>query len=202
MTTKKRGTLKAVINLPLGAIKPLAILTVSGIDYQDNAQVPSAYQYWGDISTDGCVLLDRIVPGVYRLTIYAEGIFGDYIMDNVIIEEGKLTTKNIEWNPETNGIELWRIGTPDKSSGEFRSGNQPDLTHPLHLPQYRIYWAQASSDFLTNFPHGVNFTVGQDDVSTALNVVHWSTYGGSGNTVGSLVIFVEKKASDALLSFD
>lgn len=76
-------------------------------------------------------------------------------------------------------LHRWRVGVPDKSSGEFRSGNQPDPTHPLHPAAYRIYWGQKSADFLLNFPDGVNFTVGKDDVSVAMNVAHWATFGGS-----------------------
>lgn len=52
---------------------------------------------------------------------HSTGIFGDYIQDNVVVEAGKTTTlSNVIWRPEYAGRELWRIGIPDKTSGEQR----------------------------------------------------------------------------------
>ncbi|KAG0146650.1 hypothetical protein CROQUDRAFT_62650 [Cronartium quercuum f. sp. fusiforme G11] len=199
MPSSARGSFQAQVALPSGANNPVAILSANGLDYQDNAQDPHAYQYWEEIP-NGAVAISGVRPGTYRLTIYADGIFGDYTQDGIVITAGKSTTQRITWHPESNGVELWRIGTPDKTSGEFKAGNELDLSHFLHPPAYRIYWAQKSSDFIDNFPNGVNYTVGKDNVSTAMNVAHWSTYGG--NAVRPHVVIGTGNINNWTVNFD
>lgn len=60
----------------------------------------------------------------------ATGIFGDYIQDNVVIEAKKNTNVEATWVAESAGTELWRIGVPDKTAGEFKNGWERDTTHP------------------------------------------------------------------------
>lgn len=175
-----RGVFNAKISLPKGAIKPLAVLTVSGYDFQDNQFDTKAYQYWGDI-VNGTVSIPTVKAGVYRLTVYAEGIFGQYTQDNITVVAGKTTTLSTKWTPESSGTELWRIGVPDKSSGEYAHGYEPDLTHPLHPEQYRSYW--PVHDFPTDFPDGVVYTVGKSDFGKDFNYVHWSVFGGYSNVL-------------------
>ncbi|KAF2016946.1 polysaccharide lyase family 4 protein [Aaosphaeria arxii CBS 175.79] len=178
--TSGRGTLKGKINLPKGATDPIAVLAQSGVDFQDNVLDPKAYQYWANIDKAGKVSIPRVKAGKYRLTVYAHGIFGDYVQDDILISEGKTTTIDAKWTPETAGTELWRIGTPDKSSGEFRHGYAPS-DRSLHPQEYRVYW--AAYDFVDEFPKGVTYKVGKDDPAKALNYVHWSVFGGKANYV-------------------
>jgi rhamnogalacturonan endolyase len=177
--TSGRGSLKAKVNLPKGATNPIAILTESGHNYQDNVFDTKAYQYWEDISAAGEVTIPRVVPGTYRLTIYADNIFGDYIQDPISITAQKETSINATWTPESAGKELFRIGVPDKSSGDYRHGAAASPTHPLLTEEYRLYW--GAYDFVTDFPSGVSYKVGQDDPATALNYVHWAVFGGKAN---------------------
>jgi rhamnogalacturonan endolyase len=177
-----RTTFKAKVSLPKGATKPLAILSQNGVDYQDNVEDTKAYQYWADIDTKtGLVSIPAVKAGTYRLTIYAEGIFGDYVQDNVKVSLGKVTTLNVKWDEKSCGTELWRIGVPDKSSGEYRHGYEKDLSHPLQPEQYRSYW--PVHDFPTDYPDGVVYTVGKSDYSKDFNYVHWSVFGGYGNSI-------------------
>jgi hypothetical protein len=53
------------------------------------------------------------------------------------------------------------------------------LTTPLLTEEYRLYW--AAYDFFDEFPQGVMYKVGRDDLAKALNYVHWSVYGGKAN---------------------
>ncbi|KAE8328080.1 galactose mutarotase-like domain-containing protein [Aspergillus sergii] len=179
--TSGRGSWKAVISLPEGAKNPVAVLSLEGVDFQDNSNDSDAYQYWADIdSSSGKVQIDRIRAGRYRLTVYADGVFGDFVHDGIVVEAGKNSDGGtLLWKPDSAGKELWRIGTPDKSGGEWRHGNVKDKTHPLHPPEYRIYWGQY--DFITDFPNGVNFHVGSSDESRDFNYIHWSVFGGSAN---------------------
>jgi len=177
-----RTTFNAKVSLPKGAVKPLAVLSVSGVDFQDNQVDTTAYQYWGDIDPkSGAVSIPAVKAGTYRLTVYAEGIFGQYTQDNIKIVAGKTSTLNVKWEEEDCGTELWRIGVPDKSSGEYKHGYELDLTHPLHPEQYRSYW--PVHDFPTDFPKGVVYTVGKSDFSQDFNYVHWSVFGGYSNVL-------------------
>lgn len=73
VTTSGRGTFRAKIKLPNGAKKPLAVLSVSGYDFQANEIDTKALQYWGDIKSDGSIEIPRVKAGNYRLTVYADG---------------------------------------------------------------------------------------------------------------------------------
>jgi rhamnogalacturonan endolyase len=154
-----RGTFKASVTLPKGAKRPLAVLALSGSDFQDNNQDGNAYQYWADIDGSGRVTIPSVKAGTYRLTIYADDIFGQYEQDGIVIKAGSVATASATWEAESAGTELWRIGTPDKSSGEFRHGNEKDTTHPLQPRQFRLYWGEH--DFPDDFPEGVNYHVGK-----------------------------------------
>ncbi|KAF8606877.1 galactose mutarotase-like protein [Ceratobasidium sp. AG-I] len=177
VTTSHRGTFSLKVNIPVGAKNTIAILSQNGVDPQDNAEDISAYQYWGNVSRSGRLNIPRVKEGIYRLTIYADGIFGQYEEDNIVISAGKTNQHSVKWTPESSGSEIWRVGTPDKTAGEFRHGFAGDPSHPLHPEEYRIYWGQW--DFPTDFPNGVNYTVGVSDASKDWNYVHWSVFGPS-----------------------
>lgn len=172
-----RTTWTGHINLPTGAQRPIAVLSANGSDFQDNAFDTKAYQYWSDIDpTTGHVSIPAVKPGTYRLTVYSDGIFGQYIQDNITIAAGNLPTAHAHWTEETAGSEIFRIGTPDKSSGEYLHGYTPDPNHPLHPSQYRAYW--ATHDFPSDFPNGVVYHVGKSNPAVHFNYVHWSVFGG------------------------
>lgn len=175
--TSSRGKWSSKIHLPDGAINPVVILSAPGLDYQDNGFDVNAYQYWVTPDAKGNIAIDKIKPGNYRVTAYAEGIFGDFVYENITIAAGKTTnTGTLQWRAESAGTELWRIGTPDKSAGEFRHGNAPSSRSGA-IDEFRVYW--GAYDFPTDFPNGVNFTVGKSDIATDLNYVHWSVYGST-----------------------
>ncbi|PGH18347.1 hypothetical protein AJ80_04525 [Polytolypa hystricis UAMH7299] len=181
VTTRQRGSWKAKLDLPPGAKNPIAVLSVSGVDFQDNVEDAAAYQYWADIDSSGLVNIDRVKADTYRLTVYADGIFAQYEQDGIVINPARQTDSGtIRWTAESAGKELWRIGTPDKSSGEYRHGRTPDPTHPLQLPEHLIYW--GAYDFVEDFPDGVTFTVGESKESEDFNYVQWSVFGGKGNS--------------------
>ncbi|KAG8688852.1 hypothetical protein FRC08_011232, partial [Ceratobasidium sp. 394] len=106
-------------------------------------------------------------------------IFGQYEEDRIVISAGKTTQHTVKWVPESAGAELWRIGTPDKTAGEFRHGFEGDPSHPLHPEEYRIYSAAIRWDFPTDFPTGINYTVGTSNAARDWNYVHWSVFGPS-----------------------
>ncbi|QDS76559.1 hypothetical protein FKW77_006790 [Venturia effusa] len=179
--TSSRGTFKALVKLPSGTCdNPIAVLAQNGVDFQDNAQSITDYQYWADIDPKtGLVIIPRVKAGTYRLTIYADGVFGWYTQDDIVVKAGETVSVDVTWDAESAGTELWRIGTPDKSAGEFKHGYTPDPSHPNQIEEYRVYW--GAYDFPTDFPEGVNFRVGESKESEDWNYIHWSVYGGYAN---------------------
>ena len=144
--------------------------------------------------------LDGVKAGTYRLTVYASGVFGQYTEDDIVVQAGERTTTTAIWKPDSSGLELWRVGTPDKSSGEYRHGYAKDPTHPLHPAEHRIYF--AAYDFVDDFPEGVRFEVGKDDVAIDLNYVHWSVFGGYGNSVRPERYYGDGNVNNWTLLFD
>jgi len=175
--TSRRGELAGKIDLPKSAKNPVAVLSASGMHFQDNPAAPHEFQYWANINAkSGKFEFERVVDGKYRLTAYADGVFGEFFVDGVVVKAGKVTSiKGLKWKEESSGNEIWRIGTPDRSSGEFRHGNKRDETHPIGLREHLIFW--GAYDFPTDFPQGVNYTVGVSDPATDPNYVHWSVFG-------------------------
>ncbi|KAI8952028.1 rhamnogalacturonate lyase [Xylaria longipes] len=176
--TSKRATFKATIQLPSGAKRPIAVLSENKQDFQLNVFDHSSLQYWADVGSSGSVEIPMVKAGSYRLTVFADGVFGWFIQDDVIVS-ATATPLAFEWSPESAGKEVWRIGTPDKSAGEYKHGYAPDTSKPLQPEQYRIYWAKW--DFPTDFPDGVVFKVGESVESEDLNYIHWSWFPGYAN---------------------
>ncbi|OJD31024.1 rhamnogalacturonate lyase b [Diplodia corticola] len=198
--TSGRGTWHGIVTLPAATnnattpswSRPLAILTATGLDFQDNALNTTAYQYWADLSIapngTAVATIPRVKAGTYRLTILADGLFGQHIQDGIVIDPNGATTTTLSTVVEDSaGTELWRIGTPDRSAGEFRHGVAVDTTKPLQPEQYRVYWAKY--DFPTDFPDGVRFRVGESDEVADWNYVHWSSFGGKANAVRTETLF-------------
>ncbi|KAF9884626.1 hypothetical protein FE257_001448 [Aspergillus nanangensis] len=175
MPSSKRGSVQGQVKLPHGATRAIAILSVDGQYFQDNSVDPAAHQYWVEMEDSGKFRIDHVTQGKYRLTVYADGIFGDYVRDGVQVRAGKATQVHDTWKAESAGVEVWRLGTPDKSSGEFLHGVARDQSRPLHPPEHLIYW--GAYDWQEDFPQGVNYTIGHSDPATDFNTVHWSVYG-------------------------
>ncbi|KAI9155201.1 polysaccharide lyase family 4 protein [Paramyrothecium foliicola] len=132
--------------------------------------------------SSGSIVIPRVIEGTYRLTVYADGILGWFIQDEVQVKLGCQKRRQYTWSEESAGPgarEIWRIGTPDKSSGESRRGDTPTQDKTLHPPEYRQYWAQF--DFGKDFPDVVHFKVGESDVAKDLNYVHWSVFSDKSN---------------------
>ncbi|KAH8847332.1 hypothetical protein MCOR27_005215 [Pyricularia oryzae] len=178
--TSSRSTFRLHVDLPQGAQNPVAILTENHHYHQDNVYDTKALQYWTRISPNGDAAIPRVAHGSYRLTIIADGIFGDYVKDDVVVSVSPTAPRtHARWREESAGTEIFRIGTPDKSSGEFKHGYEPDQTKPLQPEQYRIYW--GAYDFVEDFPNGVTFKVGESKEVDDMNYIHWSVFGGRGN---------------------
>ncbi|KAI1426184.1 rhamnogalacturonate lyase [Xylaria sp. FL1777] len=176
----KRTTFKATIQLPGDATRPIAVLSENKQDFQLNVFNQSSLQYWADIDpSTGSVEIPMVKAGIYRLTVFADGIFGWFIQDDVTVSTSAASPLDFTWEPESAGDEVWRIGTPDKSAGEYKHGYVPDTSKPLQPLEYRIYWAKW--DFPSDFPDGVVFRVGESSAREDFNYIHWSWFPGYAN---------------------
>ncbi|KAL4811328.1 galactose mutarotase-like domain-containing protein [Aspergillus unguis] len=175
--SKKRTTFEGRVNMPKGAKRAIIVLSENEQDFQLNVFHPESKQYWADID-NGRFSIPRVVEGTYRVTIYADGIFGWFIEDNITVSK-KSKKATFTWKEESSGKELWRIGTPDKSAGEYLHGYELDTSKPLEPEQYRIYW--GTYDWISDFPDGVNFHIGESDEGKDLNYIHWSFFPAQGN---------------------
>ncbi|KAI0022748.1 rhamnogalacturonate lyase [Xylariomycetidae sp. FL0641] len=198
--SKGRTSWELHAELPENAKNAIAVLTYNGVDFQDNVFGTTAYQYWAEIDSNGHASVPQVKADTYRLTIYADGIFGQYVQDDLELVAGEPLNTSVKWIEESQGQEIFRIGTPDKSSGEYRHGYALDPTHPLHPEQYRNYWAVY--DFVEDFPEGVSFKVGEGDVAADLNYVHWSVFGGYGNSIRADPYYGDGNVNNWTLIFD
>ncbi|POS81785.1 hypothetical protein EPUL_006280, partial [Erysiphe pulchra] len=162
--TSGRGTWKGSIRLPRDAKKPIAILTQNKADFQDNVIDTKAYQYWADIDpSSGAVQIPRVKAGAYRLTVYAEGIFGHFTQDNIVVKPGE------------DGIHQGSMGRPRAVASIAMAMSVIQLTRCI-LKNTVIYW--AAYDYPTDFPKRRPVQGRGSDVAKDLNYVHWSVFGG------------------------
>lgn len=173
--SSRRGGIRGCLELPDKVENPTAVLTADKQYVQDNSADPRAHQYWTDIDERGKFRIDRVKEGNYRLTVYGGGVFGDFVLDSISVTAGEISNITGVWQAESAGREIWRLGTPDKSCGEFRHGNIPERAHPLHPPEYLIYW--GAYFWQKEFPNGIKYTIGQSDPAVDFNTVHWSVFG-------------------------
>ena len=118
------------------------------VDWQLDAK---HYEFWTRGRDDGRFQIENVRPGVYTLHAIADGVLGEFSQSNIVVEAGRpLQLGALRWEPVRYGRQLWEIGVPNRSAGEFRHGD--------HYWQWGLYY-----DYTNEFPHDVNYTVGQSD---------------------------------------
>lgn len=109
------------------------------------------YQYWVRAQPDGSFTLAGVRPGDYVLHAFVDGVMGEFARSGIKVEAGVAKDAGeIVWTPERAGDVLWQIGVPDRNAAEFRNGDR------------YWYWGNYLK-FKTDFPKGVDYTVGKSD---------------------------------------
>jgi rhamnogalacturonan endolyase len=119
-----------------------------------------AYQFWVHARPDGSFAIPAVRPGTYTLYAFTPGVMDQFRRDDILVKPGTpLALGTLTWTPLRFGQQLWQIGTPDRSAAEFRHGDN-----------YRQWglWQK----FPTDFPHGVNYIIGQSHPATDWNYAH------------------------------
>ncbi len=108
------------------------------------------YQFWTRADyRNGSFAIPNVRPGKYTLYAFANGVMDEYVKDDIVVESGKtVELGDIMWKPVRYGRQLWQIGNPDRTAGEFRHGDD-----------YRKWglWHEYPKDF----PSDVDFTIGK-----------------------------------------
>jgi rhamnogalacturonan endolyase len=117
--------------------------------------------YWFFVRTaaDGSFVLPNVRPGNYSLSIDQAGEWGEFRRDNIIVTDG--TTADLgglTFTPESHGKTIWQIGIPDRTSKEFRNGN--------NFHQWDNYLTYRAC-----FPHDVDYVIGKSDYAHDWNYI-------------------------------
>ncbi len=137
------------------------------------------YQFFSDGADDGTFLITKVRPGIYTLHAYADGVLGEYMQADVIVEPGKtLNLGQIDWKPVRYGHQVWEIGYPDHSASEFFKGKQAwlwgwNLRYALLFPN-DVTYTVGKSDwhkdwFFEQVPHATNLSFVNPDAKDPAN---------------------------------
>ena len=118
------------------------------IDWQTDGK---HYQYWTRADAAGRFTIPNARPGTYTLYAFTDGVLGEFSRAEARVEQGKTTDLGeLTWTPVRFGRQLWEIGIPNRSAGEFRHGD--------HYWQWGLY-----NLYPQEFPNDVDFVVGKSD---------------------------------------
>ena len=106
----------------------------------------------------------RSGPGRYTLFVSGADQFADFRREDVEVEAGKDTDLGeLKWEPIKHGRRLWQIGVADRSSAEFKGGD--DYRHYGNFLRYP-----------KDFANDVTFVVGKSKEAEDWNFAQWSWY--------------------------
>ena len=87
------------------------------MDWQNDAK---NYEFWVRGDADGSFTIPNVRPGQYTLHAIADGVLGEYVLSNVTVTAGsKLNLGKLDWQPVRYGQQVWDIGIPNRTGGNF-----------------------------------------------------------------------------------
>jgi rhamnogalacturonan endolyase len=126
------------------------------VDWQHDGKF---YQYWTRGDAQGNFNITDVRPGTFTLHAFADGVLGEYAQANVTVVPGKpIDMGSIVWTPVRYGRQLWEIGIPDRTSGEFLNGD--------HYWRWGIY-----NEYPKQFPNDVHYVIGKSDFRKDWNMM-------------------------------
>jgi rhamnogalacturonan endolyase len=134
-----------------------------GFQYQS-----AGYQYWVRAGADGSFTIPSVRPGSYTLYAFTNGAVGEFSKNTVLVTAGQtLALGDLEWDVPHHGTKIaWEIGVPDRSSREFKHGN--DFYVPL------LY-----KSFPKEFKNPLEYYVGKSDWTKDWNYAQSYYFDGS-----------------------
>ena len=133
-------------NYPLERTTVSGTLNISGGKLPDGATVVLAkpggefytqgedYIFYGKADSNGKFSIPNVRQGTYTLYAYATkgDITDQFAKDNINITGTSMNLGTLNWNPTVHTNFLWKIGTADRMSSEFKLGN---LERQYGLPE-------------------------------------------------------------------
>ena len=158
----------------------VAATPVSSTNATDFQLWSKNYQFWVKTDANGNFTIPNVLPGTYN--IYAFGTSAIGYMEKLnyltVTAGGTSALGNVTWTPSRQAPTIWEIGTPDRTSKEFKHGTD--------------YWVQGNypdpnwANFMrykAEFPNEVNYTIGTSNPATDWNYVHTYNTAGTYQTV-------------------
>ena len=124
------------------------------------------YQFWVKTDSVGNFTISNVIPGVYDMYAFGPGAAGQMTKKAfVTVTAGNVTDLGtVEWIPYRIAPTVWEIGIPDRSAKEFKHGDDYWVGGTYPDPN----WAKFMN-YTTEFPNGVNYTIGQSNWATDWN---------------------------------
>ncbi|HWA08123.1 MAG TPA: polysaccharide lyase family protein [Opitutaceae bacterium] len=152
MTTNARiSRLQVGLTHPAYSVpRPAAQNAPSQVDWQTDAKF---YEFWVKGDGQGRFSIPNVRAGTYTLHAFADGVLGEFAQADVVVAPGKsVDLGRLTWVPVRRGRQLWDIGVPNRTGGEFFKGD--DYAHDGMPLQYAKL-----------FPNDVSYVVGKSDYS-------------------------------------
>jgi rhamnogalacturonan endolyase len=158
----RRGSVTGQIKLTDGTPTKgaWAMLVPPDDDWQGNIR---GYDFWSPVDATGHFKMDKVRPGTYALVVAGADQFEPYRQENVVVGTTANNLGTISWTPVTHGKYLWQIGYADRSSAEFKHGD--DARHWENFAYY-----------IADFPADVNYTIDKSDYAKDWNYAQWSLF--------------------------
>lgn len=176
-----RGGVTAQIAGVAGAPRTAwAVLSDPGKNFEYSS---AGSQYWQDISASGAVNFTGVVPGTYRLSVYALGQWGEFRKDGVVVAANGVTAVGAQtFVPEnfSTATPIFTIGTADRSSHEFLHGHTTDGANAPDDREFSGAWNYWKDFAATGGIVNYNATAGPAGPATndlsKWNYNHWGLF--------------------------
>ena len=148
----ERGTVQGTLMVENNVVSnALIVLAQPGRDWQLQGR---DYQFWSRTDASGNFSIPKVRPGNYSLYAVAPGYSRECELPDVIVAAS--TTHDIgilNWKPRRGERQLWRVGTPDRSTHGFNYSDR--------MRQYGLWWRYLEDYGTDDFV----YTVGESALS-------------------------------------
>ncbi len=126
-----RGTVTGSLLVPNE--KTAHALVVLGTPDKDWQTQSMRYLFWARADAAGRFTIPKVRPGSYALYASVPGVVGELKITDVKVAPGETNDLGtVRWNPPRQARLLWRLGTPNRSTAEFRFGGE--------MRQFGLWW--------------------------------------------------------------
>ncbi len=148
---RHRGTVTGTLKAKTGESTANAVIVLGNeTDIDWPYQGATNFLFWTTADTNGNFTIPKVRPDNYVLFAYVPGIWGQLQLSNIVVSADQTNNLGvIAWNPPHLQQRLWRIGSPDHTTKEFRFGNLPK--------QFGLWWRYLNE----RGTNDLNFIIGQ-----------------------------------------